>query len=358
MDNLFNRSIEVILDNQDVSGAYIASPNFGAYQYCWFRDGAFIAYAMDLVGEHSSAARFHDWAAAIVNKRAAVVEKAVDKALIGEPLGTDEILHTRYTLKGEEADEDWPNFQLDGFGTWLWSLGEHARFDETAIREDWLRAAQLVVDYLGALWKRPCYDCWEEFPDRIHPHTLVAIYAGLRAHMHLSGTDQQRLVDEIGGFLRGQCVTDGHFVKFIGTSEVDASLLGLAVPYNAVNPDDPLMQATVAKIEAELRRGGGVHRYAKDTYFGGGEWVLLTAWLGWYFTKAGEWLKAKAISKWIEAQADPEGYLAEQIPANLNDEAYYQPWRERWGEIAKPLLWSHAKYIILTKARSLEGGNR
>jgi GH15 family glucan-1,4-alpha-glucosidase len=313
---------------------------------------------MDLVGEHASAARFHDWAAAIVNRRAAVVGQAVVKALQGEPLGPDEILHTRYTLKGDEADEEWPNFQLDGFGTWLWALGEHARFGETVIREEWLRAAQLVADYLEALWKRPCYDCWEEFPGRVHAHTLAAIYAGLRAYMQLSGTDLQQTVDEINWFLRGQCVTDGHFVKFIGTSEVDASLLGLAVPYNVVNPDDPLMQTTVARIEAELRQDGGVHRYAQDTYFGGGEWVLLTAWLGWYYTQAGEWRKAEAVSRWVEAQADPEGYLAEQIPATLNDETYYQPWRERWGEIAKPLLWSHAKYIILTKARALEGGNR
>ena len=36
-----------------------------------------------------------------------------------------------------------------------------------------------VCDYLAALWQLPCYDCWEEFPDRVHPHTLAAIYAGL-----------------------------------------------------------------------------------------------------------------------------------------------------------------------------------
>jgi len=49
-----------------------------------------------------------------------------------------------------------------------------------------------------------------------------------------------------------------------------------------------------AKIEADLRQGGGVHRYATDTYYGGGEWVLLTAWLGWYYTKIGANEKALA----------------------------------------------------------------
>ena len=33
-------------------------------------------------------------------------------------------LPTRYTLDGELEPEvdDWPNFQLDGYGTWLWAL--------------------------------------------------------------------------------------------------------------------------------------------------------------------------------------------------------------------------------------------
>jgi hypothetical protein len=31
----------------------------------------------------------------------------------------------------------------------------------------------------------------------------------------------------------------------------------------------------------------------------------------------------------------------------MNDPNYYEPWRERWGDIANPLLWAHAKYIIL-----------
>jgi len=59
---LYEHSISVILNNQHSNGAYVASPSFAPYRYCWFRDGAFIAYAMDLVGEHESARRFHEWA--------------------------------------------------------------------------------------------------------------------------------------------------------------------------------------------------------------------------------------------------------------------------------------------------------
>nr|MBI2904378.1 glycoside hydrolase [Chloroflexota bacterium] len=46
MTDLYRQSIEIILRNQTASGAYLASPNFPTYHYCWFRDGSFIAYAM------------------------------------------------------------------------------------------------------------------------------------------------------------------------------------------------------------------------------------------------------------------------------------------------------------------------
>jgi isomaltose glucohydrolase len=56
--DLRTRSIDVIAAGQASSGAYTAAPTFGPYRdYCWFRDGSFIADAMSRVGETSSAER-------------------------------------------------------------------------------------------------------------------------------------------------------------------------------------------------------------------------------------------------------------------------------------------------------------
>ena len=85
MADLRQHSISVILKNQSPMGAYIACPTMADYAYCWFRDGSFIAYAMDLVGEHTSAERLYDWGAAVVDARAEVVERALAKASRGEP---------------------------------------------------------------------------------------------------------------------------------------------------------------------------------------------------------------------------------------------------------------------------------
>jgi GH15 family glucan-1,4-alpha-glucosidase len=144
----------------------------------------------------------------------------------------------------------------------------------------------------------------------------------------------------------------GHLIKDLdGEDEVDGNLVALAVPNGVYAQDDPILRATVAHIESDLRRDdGGVHRYAADTYYGGGEWVLLTAWLGWYYAEAGEVERAGYLLRWIEAQADEQGHLPEQVAAHLNQPAYLDEWRARWGKSARPLLWSHAAYIILQDA--------
>lgn len=350
MPDLTQRSIQIILENQSPAGAYIASPNFPTYHYCWFRDGAYIAYAMNCVGQHQSAARFHAWAANIINRRTERVACALQKARQGEALTEKDILHTRYTLDGEESEkEEWPNFQLDGFGTWLWSLAEYENRTGTPLPASWISAARLVADYLASLWHLPCYDCWEEFPNLVHTSTLAAIFGGLQAGSKLTGNDYTKVAQGIHAYLHSHAMVDGRFVKASGRRDVDASLISLAVPYQIVKPDEPSMLNTIQAIEAILLHGG-VQRYSEDTYYGGGEWILLTAWLGWYYAQSGKIEKAHSLLTWVEQQADENGHLPEQVPEFLNDSSAYTKWQQRWGAVASPLLWSHAKFLILKNA--------
>ncbi len=354
MADLRQYSIEVILKNQAPSGAYIACPNMADYAYCWFRDGTFIAYAMGIVGEHNSARRFYAWGATVINARAGVVERALTKAARGEPLTATDYLHTRYTLDGQEGtDTNWPNFQLDGLGTWLWGLHKHlGSTGNTTLPDGWAQAADLVARYLAGLWRVPNYDCWEEFGEQVHPHTLACIYAGLQASSrYVNQPKYAQVADEVRTFVLEHGVVDGHFVKYLGTDAVDASLLGLATPYALASVNDRRMQATVARIEAELhRKGGGLYRYAWDSYYGGGEWLLLAAWLGWYYCQAGQRAPAQELLGWVESQADADGNLPEQVATHLMAPDHYAGWVARRGPIAVPLLWSHAMYLILHEA--------
>jgi GH15 family glucan-1,4-alpha-glucosidase len=348
MSDLRSTSIQLILDSQAPSGAYPAAVGYPVYRYSWFRDGSYIAYAMDLAGEHDSAARFHDWAATVINRRADTIQRIVHAQQQGLPLTDISPLHTRYTLDGEETSDDWPNFQLDGFGTWLWSVQAHLEATSGRLPSEWDSAASLTSEYLTALWNQPCYDCWEEFPEYVHTHTLAAIHGGLNAHQLISGRDHQQTLNSITELIDGDAVLDGYYTKYLGSPDIDASLISLATPYQVVEPDRPALTTTIQLIDTTLRaNGGGPHRYTTDSFYGGGEWVVLAGWLGWHYAKTGDRERGIRLLEWMEAQADARGNLPEQIPHSLNVPAQYDRWTKRWGPIAQPLLWSHANYLIL-----------
>jgi GH15 family glucan-1,4-alpha-glucosidase len=351
MQNLFQHSIALILAHQAPGGAYVASPNFDTYAYSWFRDGSFIAHAMDRVGEHASAARFHRWCSGVLARYTPKIEHLIARQHAGETITLQEQMHTRFTLDGQESTADWTNFQLDGYGTWLWALADHvARTGDHALYADLRPQVALLARYLAAFWQAPCYDCWEEFGDNIHTSTLAALYGGIHAIGAYDTTlEVQTLASDIKGFMLQHCVEHGHLVKFLGNDAVDASLLGAATPYRLLPHNDPRIVTTIAHIETDLLRGG-VYRYLDDTYYGGGAWLLLTAWLGWYHAEAGNYEHAAELRDWVAAQATPDGALPEQVSGKLLAPDYYAPWVERWGEIATPLLWSHAMYLILETA--------
>jgi len=364
MPALRQHSIEVILANQTPNGAFVACPTMPDYQYSWFRDGSYIAYALDLVGEHAAAHRFHEWAAGVIIAHRAAVTRAEACIAEGRPLDDAAILHTRYTVEGTVGAGWWPNFQLDGIGTWLWAVGDHARRWATTrgardpregLSAGWREAIETAARYLVALWRVPNYDLWEENGDQRHTYTQAAIWGGLAAAAGLlDRPDLLAVANAVRAELLDATDRIGHFTKFLPGPEgapsggVDGSLIGVALPHGVGSVEHPALARTVALIERDLRaEGGGVHRFAGDEYYGGGEWILLTAWLGWYYAAIGQRERAAELQAWIEAQADARGNLAEQVPQHLIHPQTYQPWVGRRGPIAQPLLWSHAMYLLL-----------
>ncbi|MHB9145214.1 MAG: glycoside hydrolase family 15 protein [Symbiobacteriia bacterium] len=351
-------SIDVILAGQSPSGAIIASPTFPTYHYSWLRDGSFIAYALDRVGRHEAAARFHRWVAEAVLRHQDRAQAAISRARRGLPPAEGAYLHCRYTLDGEEGGEGWPNFQLDGYGTWLWALEQHLLLTGGAPVDGTVRLAEMprereaaivATGYIRELWGFPTYDCWEENGDRLHPATLACLYGGLDAASRLL---EDGAAASAAARVRERVLTDaarlGRLAKHLGGDGIDASLLWCSTPFRLVEPGDPLMQATVREIERRcVDPSGGVHRYPEDTYYGGGAWLLLTAWLGWYHCEVGRVEEARACLAWVEARADAAGQMPEQVAEHLHDPAFLPEWEQRWGKSASPLLWSHAMHLVL-----------
>ena len=288
--SLAERSIDVIRAGQSPSGGYVACPSFEPYRYSWFRDGSFIADAMREVGQVESADRFFDWCARVI---LASADRAVGCPLPARrrarPFGTGR--SCRSTV----------------------SASSSARCAGAATPSRWDEAAAHVARWLEHHWSEPCVDWWEE-REGVHAATLWCVGNGL-------GSDEIKRE----ALARADDRLDASLL-FIGTEEL------------------------VARVEASLLVDGGVHRNLDDEYYGGGQWLLLTAMLGLAHVDHGRSDDARACLAWIEAHAEPNGDLPEQSQDHLLRPEWYEPWVQKWGEPPSPLLWSHAMYLRLHHA--------
>lgn len=348
---LADHSRGVILASQASNGAFLAGPTFSQYGYAWLRDGAFVAEALDLIGEHDAADRFHDWVAGIVVAARDGLARAASLAATGHRPDPADYLHCRYRLDGTPGPDDWPTFQLDGPGIWLWSLGVHARAG-APVSATHREAAAIVASYLAALWRLPSFDAWEESDEHVHTSTLAAILAGLRALEVIAPEVLTGPVAEARSALEAHLLGGaGAYTKWDGNDAVDGSLLWIAAPYGLVDPATERFATTFQRIRAELESAdGGVYRYRADTYYGGGEWILLTAALGRVYLRRGDdgdHERALACLRWIERQAGPDLALPEQVATHALHPERIAEWEQLWGPSAQPLVWSHASYVAL-----------
>ena len=270
----------MILSGQAPSGGYVASPAFPPYGFSWLRDGSFIADAMSRVGEVKSAEAFFDWAARIVD----------------HGLGFE----ARYTLAGARDPSEWPRRQHDGWGLLLWALREHSARHGGGGR--WRDAAAATAAHLELVREQPCVDWWEE-REGVHAATLACIAAGLDDELDLTRAGER----------------------------LDASLLVL-----------PFLGFGSVDVSQLVSPCGGVHRHLDDVYYGGGEWLLLTAMLG-----LAEPDRAASCRDWIVAHAGEGGALPEQSQDHLLHPESYDQWVAKWGPPPSPLLWSHAMFLTL-----------
>lgn len=363
-DELARISKQIIKLNQHPSGSYVACPLFSNYAFSWLRDGSFIAYAMDVCGETESAGAFYEWVNGVLARQQDRVRHLLEKKARGEWIDQSEYLHTRYHLDGRDDDHsEWGHFQLDGYGAWLWGVTEHWKaIGQETLPESYRASVELTVRYLCAFWQLPNFDCWEERNDQIHPSTLACIYGGLKAiRSYIDFPEIAAIPEQIKQLLLTHAVhpQGNYFVKSIrplpepdryeiSYDGVDASLLWLCQPFRILPAEHPVMEATLAQIGQKLKTpAGGIRRYTADEYYGGGEWILLTAWQGWVDAQSGKQTEAQQALRWIVLQADARGRLPEQVPHTDIDRGTFDQWTARWGTPAVPLLWSHAMYLVL-----------
>jgi len=342
------------------------------YSYCWPRDGALIAMAMDRAGYGRVAGSFLDFCA-----RAMVWDRDRDWAYMQQ----------KYMANGSVASSWIP--WVDGQGRPRLPIQE----DETALtlvafcnhyvctREfefmaRWYRPlvkgmANFLLEYTEPQTglPLPSQDLWEE-RDGVHAFTVATVWAGLQSAAYLTdvfgetdvsqryrdGADslkeavERHMYDDAQDrFVRTVYVDDRGDVRRDPT--VDASLI--ALPYFGMfEPLDPRIVRTVDAIRSRLAvdgTHGGLARFEGDVYqltpsgkergIPGNPWFICSLWEAQYrimAAQAPEDLSAPLETlERVAAHALASGVLSEQLDSDTGAPVS-----------ATPLTWSHGTFVL------------
>ena len=370
LDDLYKRSALVFrLMFDKKSGGLLAAPEMdeyftkcGRYAYCWGRDAAFITGALDIVGLTQCVDSFYNWAVKIQDEDGSWLQ--------------------RYHMDGNLAP-CW-GLQVDETGTIIWGMLSHYNHTQNTefLRSVWNSVeagANFLIGFIDEATNlpKPSYDLWEERYGE-HAYSAAAVHAGLRSASEIATIlgkpsecydkwndtaakikqaivkcfwkeDFRRFIRSVRVKLNGWGQEPSQDTIIIEVNPkgykrdvtledwiVDVSLIGLSIPFDVFDANDPMIKDTVSLVEKVLTSSGigGIKRYENDTYIGGNPWILTTLWVALYYSKIGSYSKAKEYLFWAANGRTEMGLLPEQINRDTG--------KPDW---VIPLTWSHAMYV-------------
>ncbi len=298
MFRAYSRSLLTLnLLNDPKHGSFIAAPEFdsnfemcGGYGFCWNRDVVEVVLSLLDAGYPEYCDKFFKWC-----KKTQL---------------SDGSWFQRYWLDGNTAPS-WGNFdystQIDETGTTLYAIDTYYRSLKGLARVEFLEDVWTLVlrgaEYLMKRSRRgmhdSCIDLWETYYGRFS-YTNASVYAGLVAAAHIAEEyDESGLADrwvKHADFVKMKTIeklwlSEGYFAKGIIDKKldptVDASILGMIVPFNLLSPDNrderAMIYSIIKNVEDTLRikinSHYGIKRYENDNYIEGNPWIVTTLWL-------------------------------------------------------------------------------
>lgn len=355
LDNIgkiYQVSLLTIKNHMDLNGSIIASSDFSfvkvygdSYQYCWPRDAAIAAHALDIAGYKELAIRHFNFISELLSSEGFLYHKySPNKTLASS-------WHP-WIYKGKKI---YP-IQEDETALELWAIASHyerySDIDEISyLYKKFVKPAlKFIMSYMEEGLPKPSFDLWEERYG-IHIYTISTIYGAL--------TKGSKLAKDMGDEILSEDLLDtaslmkeitlkrmtynGRFIRRIdeeGNQDltIDASLYSPAF-FGLISPEDPIMVKTINEIEAKLKVSNGIIRYENDMYQRRKKqpnpWLITTLWLAEYYADIKNKNKALDYIMWVLNRALPTGFLPEQV-----DPETFEP------TSVTPLIWSHAEFII------------
>lgn len=370
---LFKRSLLVVRTQIDNGGAIIAANDSDVtlratdhYSYLWPRDGALVAYALDMAGYSSLTRQFFQFCGRIIHDEGYFLQKY-------NPDGS--LASSWHAWWDVGAQKRLVPIQEDETALVLWALWHHydefrdIEFIGTLYRPLIKRAADFLVRFRDERTGLPL-PSWNLWEDRVgvHAFTCSSVYGGLTAAARFASlfgeteraATYQRAAEEVREGMRKFLYREelGRFARRLvpggdGRVEFDpmlgSALFGLFY-FGAFAPDDEAVRSTMRAVEERLwvkTEVGGVARYEGDHYMRvtedtervpGNPWFICTLWLAEYRIASARNLEelkgAVEILEWVVRRALPSGVLAEQVDPLTGAPVS-----------VSPLTWSHSTFV-------------
>lgn len=296
LDDAFERAVLALHDLYDEThGTFIAAPEFdpgyelsGGYGYCWPRDAAVCALAMQQIGYPDKARRFFDWAARTQLPDGHWFQRYW---LDGSPAAS-------WCVRSGEIQLDQTCAMLHSAGALARRLGNSAGSFIKSFLPTAQRATQAILKHLGGNnLHLPAIDLWENSCGSF-AYTQAAIVAALREAEEVFNIEPSRTGAAARDILRETMIARfwqsdrRRWLRRITPegapdATLDSSAMGIIDPWfvlDLANPlDRRLAVETLEGISSDLRSpvkaGGAILRFAGESYMGGGPGCVNTLWL-------------------------------------------------------------------------------
>ena len=341
---LYVRSFFVLRNGASAQGGVIASPDVrtlrvggDTYNFCWWRDGGYIANAMDEAGLYEQAHRFLRFAVRCQSPDGAFLHRHFPDGTVGSTWHPP------------------PFLQIDQVGTIVAAVWHHfkRRGDLDMLLEFWplvRNAANFMMEFRdpGTGLPAASYDLWEERKG-IHTYSAAVVVHALERAARIAeelGKDPSRWRTASQDYREAALrhlwdPAEESFVRSLSPrdAKMDASIL-LALHLGLVPWDDPRARQVVAAADRHLLRGGGVARYPGDTYYGHeNPWLITTLWLALAKLRLGDAERCRELIQWVVDRRTATDLLPEQVDPG-----------DGTPRSAVPLLWSHSTFIEAVNA--------
>lgn len=299
------------------------------YRFCWLRDATMTLLAFMNLGYFDEAQAWREW-------------------LLRSVAGNPEQMQIMYGLAGERDLQEYTLPWLAGYEhsqpvrvgnaaseqRQLDIYGELADAMTQAIKGGLPRLprsaaiARLILPYVESIWREPDEGVWEVRGGRQHfVHSKVMAWVAFDRAAGLADTTEEdrerghhyrQVADEIHREVcaQGLDASGAFFVQAYGSSELDASLLQIALT-GFLPATDPRFLRTLEQIEQRLLKNGLLLRYDSDSCSDGltpgeGTFLVCSFWLADVYVLLGRQQQAQALYEKLTGLCNDLGLLAEQ----------------------------------------------